>query len=188
MIWNYTFKENVSSSIVCLHDYSDECVIHLSANNRMFSAEDQESGLLRFVLKHFDHTPTTEELQNVLLSLQKEYDTCDEVNVFYINNNKYWFDKTTRLSLNHSINLQKESGNEETTIWFDNTPITLSIDKALSLLTKLESYASECYNVTQKHIAKIKSTETIEELIQFDITSDYPYPLNFVIEENEITE
>lgn len=52
--------------------------------------------------------------------------------------------------------------------------IQLPVDDALSKLDKIELYAKQCYNVTARHIADIEKINSIEELRDYDITSDYP--------------
>lgn len=177
MNWIYANKENVKS--ISNYDFrTTKRVLHLSINNKTVSDENS----LRFILKIVNDVPSILELQNILIPLQKEYDTCDEVNVFYVNGKKCWFDKATRVGLISSINLEKYIDKKDTTIWFGNNPITMSISKAIAFLRELEIYAMECYNVTQKHIVEINNTETIEELLEFDITKDYPEPLKFTFE------
>ena len=60
--------------------------------------------------------------------------------------------------------------------------ITISIDKALTLLTAVEMYAKKCFDNTQKHYAEINQLESIEGCLAYDITKDYPDILNIQIE------
>ena len=135
----------------------------------------------KYILIYVNHYPSVEELKKYLLDLQQQYDISNQVNGFYLNNKFVWFDKNTRVGLVNAFNMQKANGEENTTIWFSDTPIELTIDKALYLMAQLEIYALSCYNVTQQHIANIKNLNTLEECLSFDITADYPKKLNIII-------
>ena len=74
----------------------------------------------------------------------------------------------------NSLRVQKESGLERSTLWFGGIGYEVSIDDALSFLSRLELYAIECYNVTQRHLAEIKALETLEDILAYDFTEGYP--------------
>ena len=42
------------------------------------------------------------------------------------------------------------------------------------MLYRLEAYASECYDNTQKHLANVKTLLTVDEVINYDYKSGYP--------------
>lgn len=113
-------------------------------------------------------------IDNILM-----YDASNEVNVFYVNNSPVWFDKSTRVSLINSLNIEKELGKDTTILWISNTPYTMSIEEAKQLLTDLEVYAMACYNNTQNNIAKVRSLQLKTEVREFDITEGYPEKLQF---------
>lgn len=115
-----------------------------------------------------------------------EYDTSGDVDVFYYMGQAMWFDKATRVGLMNAVQIQKNAGMEQTTIWNDEMPITLPIDTAIMLLSAIELYALECYNVTARHKAEISALESIEEIEAYDITEGYPPALNLGIAEAEV--
>lgn len=125
----------------------------------------------------------------LLLDLIKQYDKSDEINVVYINNDKTWFDKDTRVSLVNSLKIQKEIGKINTVIWYTTEnelkSVELTIDEALGFLYNLEVYAFKTYNVTQTHIKAIEAIDNLEDLMKYNITTDYPsyIRLTKVIEE-----
>jgi hypothetical protein len=47
------------------------------------------------------------------------------------------------------------------------------------MLSALEVYAVDCYNVTTDHIYAIQSLTTIEEIEAYDYTVGYPEKLTF---------
>lgn len=107
------------------------------------------------------------------------YDSSDAVNMFYVNDTPVWFDKSTRVSLANSLNIEKEIGKDTTILWIGNTPYTMSIENAKQLLTDLEVYAMACYNNTQNNIARVRNLQLKTEVKEFDITEGYPEKLKF---------
>ena len=90
-----------------------------------------------------------------------------------------WLDKSTRVGLFNSINIEKEAGKTETVLWYDAVKYIIPISDALAMLNALEMYALECYNVTQSHIAAVKALDTIGEIESYDYTVGYPKKLSF---------
>lgn len=64
-------------------------------------------------------------------------------------------------------------------MWFNGVCYTINIDKALQMLSQIELYALECYNVTERHKAEINKLEEIEEIEAYDYTVGYPEKLRF---------
>lgn len=94
-----------------------------------------------------------------------------------------WLDKATRVGLVNSIQIEKNTGRNITTLWYQGSQFQLPVDIALSLLTQVELYALDCYNVTAKHLADIEVAESVENLQQFDIRADYPQRLDLKLTE-----
>ena len=79
------------------------------------------------------------------------YDTSSSVNGFVLNGNKVWLDKATRVGLMNSTTIAKASGKQTTTLWLGGLKLVVDCDKAIQLLSALEMYALECFNVTASH-------------------------------------
>lgn len=126
-----------------------------------------------------DYEPTIDEIRVQKLAELRAYDASDSVNQFSINDVSGWLNKSTRVGLMNSINIEKEVGKAETNIWLGDTPFTLSIEKAVDLLQQVELYALACYNVTQGHTHSINQLETKEEIESYDYKQGYPSKLNF---------
>ena len=47
------------------------------------------------------------------------------------------------------------------------------------MLSALELYALECYNVTAAHKAAVSALESVEDIVAYDYTENYPEKLNF---------
>lgn len=180
MIW-YNILTNNFNRVECLenNNYS----IKLSVTNK--NAKRIEGLNLekpfRYLSLHLNYPPNIFVIRENLLSLQKEYDKCDEVNKIIINNIPCWFDKATRLGIFNAIECCKLSNTTEYTLWINDVSITRPIDDIYDIFKQLENYAVQCNNVTNTKLNQIKNINDLNELIEFDITSDYPDILNITI-------
>ena len=118
-------------------------------------------------------------LRTMLLEQIDQHDTSSAVNSFTLDGKEMWLPKETRVGLVNSITIEKAAGKETTVLWFDGEKYTLPVDDALQMLSALELYALECYNVTAAHKAAVNSLDNVEEIIAFNIEEGYPEKLNF---------
>ena len=105
------------------------------------------------------------------------YDTSDKVNGFVLNGMTVWLGKATRVGLMNSTTIAKASGQQTTTLWLGDVKLEVDCDKAIQLLSALEMYALECFNVTAAHKKAVSELKTIKEVEAFDVTADYPQQL-----------
>ena len=105
------------------------------------------------------------------------YDSSPAVNEFTLNDTHMWLDKATRSGLKLRLEAEQSAGKEETTLWYGTTAVTLPVSTAMVMLNRLEIYASECYDVTQGHLARVALMESVEEILGYDITEGYPEEL-----------
>ena len=179
MRW-FNCKKEEFVSLECINTKTDKHIIRLSPNGN-FILKDESKDDIRFIPIYIDNKPNVKEIKKLLLSLQAEYDNSAEVNSFYLNGKRVWFDKATRVGLFNILNIEKASNTETTTLWFSNTSIEIQVDKAIALLTTVEKYAKQCYDNTQKHYVEINQLESIEDCLQYDITAGYPDILNIKV-------
>ena len=106
------------------------------------------------------------------------YDTSSDVNGFMLNGNKVWLDKGTRVGLMNSIQITRDMGQDTTTLWFDGYKLEVRCDMAIMLLSSLEMYALECFNVTAAHKKAVSELTTIEEVEAYDYKTGYPKQLD----------
>ena len=109
------------------------------------------------------------------------YDTSDKVNGFMLNGLLVWLDKATRVGLMNSTTIAKASGQETTTLWLGGMKLVVDCDKAIQLLSALEMYALDCFNVTASHKQAVSELTTIEEVEAYDHKSGYPKMLEMSI-------
>lgn len=109
------------------------------------------------------------------------YDTSDKVNGFILNGLLVWLDKATRVGLMNSTTIAKAAGQQTTTLWLGGIKLVVDCDKAIQLLSALEMYALECFNVTASHKAAVSELTTIEEVEAYDYKAGYPKMLEMSV-------
>lgn len=166
-----------------------------------FDANEQENGMMLAT----ECSVPTDELDESGLSIQYEawkekvqaaaleqakkakiaeiaaYDTSDKVNGFILNGLLVWLDKATRVGLMNSTTIAKAAGQETTTLWLGGMKLVVDCDKAIQLLSALEMYALECFNVTASHKAAVNELRTIEEVEAYDYKAGYPKMLEMSV-------
>ena len=64
--------------------------------------------------------------------------------------------------------------------------IEFPIEQAQMLISNIEAYAKDCYNVTERHKAEVKDLKTYDDVMAYDITADYPDKIELNISETNI--
>ena len=108
-----------------------------------------------------------------------EYDTSSDVNSFTLQGKTMWLPKETRVGLVNSVTIEKNAGKKTTVLWFGGEKYELPVDTALQMLSDLELYALECYNVTAAHKAAVNALKSVEDVVAYDYKQGYPEKLNF---------
>lgn len=109
------------------------------------------------------------------------YDTSSAVNGFILNGATVWLDKSTRVGLMNSTTIAKSAGMEKTTLWLGSMKLDVECDKAIQLLSALEMYALECFNVTAAHKKAVSELTTVEEVLAYDYRTGYPTMLRMEV-------
>ena len=109
------------------------------------------------------------------------YDTSSSVNGFMLNGLLVWLDKATRVGLMNSTTIAKAAGQQTTTLWLGGLKLVVDCDNAIQLLSALEMYALECFNVTASHKQEVSELTTIEEVEAYDYKTGYPEKLNLKV-------
>ena len=109
------------------------------------------------------------------------YDTSDKVNGFILNGMLVWLDKATRVGLMNSTTIAKAMGQATTTLWLGGIKLVVDCDMAIQLLSVLEMYALECFNVTAAHKKAVSELTDIGEVLSYDYTKGYPEKLSMKV-------
>ena len=116
----------------------------------------------------------TAAAQKMVLAEIEKNDTSSAVNGFMLNGQRVWLDKATRLGLMNSTSIAKAMGQPTTTLWLGDVKMVVECDKAIQLLSALEMYALECFNVTATHKKAVAEMSTVESVLAYDYTAGYP--------------
>lgn len=109
------------------------------------------------------------------------YDKSTDVNSFILNGELQWLDYELRSRIYDGNERLKLIGREDTTLWLGSKCITMPIDIAQLLISKVEAYAKDCYNVTAKHKAAVQSLNDIGDVLNYDYKLDYPTKINLTV-------
>ena len=116
----------------------------------------------------------TAAAQKMVLAEIEKHDTSSVVNGFILNGQRVWLDKATRVGLMNSTTIAKAMGQPTTTLWLGDVKLVVECDKAIQLLSALEMYALECFNVTAAHKKAVAEMSTVESVLEYDYTAGYP--------------
>lgn len=116
----------------------------------------------------------TAAAQKMVLAEIEKHDTSSAVNGFILNGKRVWLDKATRVGLMNSTSIAKAMGQPTTTLWLGDAKLVVECDKAIQLLSALEMYALECFNVTAAHKKAVAEMSTVDEVLVYDYTAGYP--------------
>lgn len=127
-----------------------------------------------------DQALLTAAQREVLLAIET-YDASDSVNAFMLNGQEVWLDKATRVGLMNSTTIAKAMGQATTTLWLGEAKLVVDCDKAIQLLSALEMYALECFNVTAAHKKAVNEMTTLEDVLGYNYTGGYPQKLTMEV-------
>lgn len=177
------------------YEYGDMVAYHINAeyNKEMNAYECYECTLPKAT---FDETKVRsafaqfsakldalklEEAKSEKIAEITAYDTSDKVNGFMLNGLLVWLDKATRVGLMNSTTISKAAGQQTTTLWLGGLKLVVDCDNAIQLLSALEMYALECFNVTASHKAAVSELTTIEDVEAYNYKSGYPKMLEMSV-------
>ena len=152
-----------------------ECSMAVSS----FNEEEVQKAFAQFSAKL--DALKLEEAKSEKIAEITAYDTSDNVNGFMLNGLLVWLDKATRVGLMNSTTIAKATGQKTTTLWLKGIKLVVDCDKAIQMLSALEMYALECFNVTASHKAAVNELTTIEEVEAYNYKSGYPKMLEMSV-------
>lgn len=120
-------------------------------------------------------------MKKAMLAYIEKYDASSSVNSFLLNGMEVWLDKATRVGLMNSTTIAKAMGQEKTALWLGSYQLEVECDKAIQLLSALEMYALECFNVTAAHKKAVSELDNIEGVLNYDYKSGYPEKLKMEV-------
>lgn len=122
-----------------------------------------------------------QEAKDIKIAEIEAYNNSTDVNSFTVNGYETWIPVELRAvfktSLDAYIALEQPT---MTKIW-DGVEYTTSPQNWLQMYYRVEFYANECQNVTDRHKIAVNAMDNIEDVENFDITADYPSKLEFSV-------
>ena len=169
---NGFYDEPVNGSVEITDEYYNQLLNGQSAGLQIVDNQNGHPILVEYEYSFED------VIKNKVFEIQ-EFDKSKDVNSLVLGGNVMWFDKSTRVGLFNSISIEKQMGKTNTILWYDATKYIIPISDALSMLNEIEMYALNCYNITQSHIAAVRSLQTIKEVENYNFKVGYPAKLKF---------
>lgn len=172
-------KETTLSSYM-MERYNYKPSMDLVLSDILSSGEQASMAEIKAICEGLEVEPL-EYMRKALLEYITAYDASDKVNSFVLNEAPVWLDKATRVGLMNSTTIEKNSGNENTTLWLGSIKLEVNCDTAVQLLSSLELYALSCFNTTAAHKKAVQELATADELLAYDYTTGYPEKLTMTV-------
>lgn len=131
------------------------------------------------IMKYFHVESDMSSWKSVLSAQSSGFYNSNHVKKFYLNDIQLWFDSNKRASLINSISIKKKYKERTTCLWYGGLNVNIDIDRALDYLCQLEIYSSDCFHVISNHLVTIAKIDSLEDLMSYNIRSDYPEVLRF---------
>lgn len=173
----------VKESSLCdymLERYDYKPSMDFVLNDILASGEQASMEEIKEISEGLDAEPL-EYMRKAMLAYIEKYDASSSVNSFLLNGMEVWLDKATRVGLMNSTTIAKSMGQQKTTLWLGSYQLEVDCDKAIQLLSALEMYALECFNVTAAHKKAVSELDNIEGVLTYDYKSGYPEKLKMEV-------
>lgn len=166
-----TMESSLCDYMLERYDYKPS--MELVLNDILTSGEQASMEEIKQICEGLGIEPL-EYMRKAMLYYIEKYDISSSVNEFELNGMQTWFDKATRVGLVNSINVTKRAGGQKIELWLGNYKLELDCNKAIELLSKIEMYAMNCFNVTALHKKQVSEFSNIEDFLNYDYKSGYP--------------
>ena len=163
-----------------LERYDYKPSMNLVLNDILASGEQASMEEIREISEGLGAEPLG-YMKKATLAYIEKYDASSSVNSFLLNGMEVWLDKATRVGLMNSTTIAKSMGQQKTTLWLGSYQLEVDCDKAIQLLSALEMYALECFNVTAAHKKAVSELDNIEGVLTYDYKSGYPEKLKMEV-------
>lgn len=163
-----------------LERYDYKPSMDLVLNDILASGEQASMEEIREISEGLGAEPLS-YMKKAMLAYIEKYDASSSVNAFELNGMEVWLDKATRVGLMNSTTIAKSMGQQKTTLWLGSYQLEVDCDKAIQLLSALEMYALECFNVTAAHKKAVSELDNIEGVLTYDYKSGYPEKLKMEV-------
>lgn len=109
----------------------------------------------------------------------ENYDASSNVEQFTINGIPMWLGHELRQQIRTSVDAYEALGYTDVTKVFNGIEFSFSINAWRQMLNALEVYAAEALNTTERHKNAVNLMDNIQDVIDYDYTTNYPLKLSF---------
>lgn len=183
-----TYGDLVTMLIRCKYSLDEELALAANMRTDAEKYEKQDSAYQQWreycksvAREHFGIERTLADAKDEKIAQITAYDTSEAVNSITLGDATMWISRDDRISLMNSTTILQNAGAETTTLWYGGQKYTLPCAALIQMLSALEVYALQCYDVTEEHKAAVNALTTIEEVDAYDYTTDYPEHLTFSV-------
>ena len=92
------------------------------------------------------------------------YNDSEAVNGFKLGGKRMWLTLQERQAVAIALDAYEHNGEKMMTKMWDGTEYKMPIETYRDMLAKIEQYASECQNATEKHLQAVEKLTTVEEV------------------------
>lgn len=107
------------------------------------------------------------------------YNDSEAVNGFKLGGKRMWLTLEERQAVKIALDAYEHNGETEMTKIWDGVEYTFPLATYRDMLARIEQYASECQNVTERHLQAVEKLTTVEEVCDYDYTTGYPEMIDF---------
>lgn len=107
------------------------------------------------------------------------WNNSSEVNGFKMGGKRMWLTLEERQAVKIALDAYEHNGETEMTKIWDGVEYTFPLATYRDMLARIEQYASECQNATERHLQAVEKLETVEEVCDYDYTAGYPEMIDF---------
>lgn len=173
-------EKESSFCVYMLERYDYKPSMDLVLNDILSSGEQASMEEIKEISEGLGAEPL-KYMKKAMLYYIDVYDSSSAVNSFVLNGMEVWLDKATRVGLMNSTTIAKSMGQQKTTLWLGSYQLEVECDKAIQLLSALEMYALECFNVTAAHKKAVSELDNIDGVLTYDYKSGYPEKLKMEV-------
>ena len=146
-------------------------------NGEFFGLKEDEMLLEGEVVSKENDEEYIAELKQQKIDELLVFDKSPEVNEFYIDDNPMWLDKSARIGIKFNL-LDKYEG-DVFKLYSNTLCYSLSPNVVKDVISKVEKYAKECFDVTSEHKIEIASLTTSKAIEEYNYKTKYPKKLKF---------
>lgn len=117
--------------------------------------------------------------KNDMVTMINGYNNSSSVNGFIMGGKKMWLTLDERQAVKIALDAYEHNGEATMTKVWGGVEYTFPLATYKDMLARIEQYASECQNTTEKHLAAVEKLETVEDVCDYDYTAGYPEMIDF---------